>query len=220
MARLPSLTGLSRPRRLPPREEARPRPPATVPDPGEVCPHPRGTTVGVAACLRGQPRPLLGGGETGPAWRAFPFSTAENLFVDAMSVTTRRWSKEEEEAGGMEEEMSNGGSGPLLIYSQKEANRRPPRSQVMIVFLCMQQGLVKSNGCRGSVGKRRRPRLVNRHALIKAAGGWARGTPHLPFGFASKPSPSAPWARGLLSAFWERGSPDLPACGQIGRAHV
>ena len=35
----------------------------------------------------------------------------------------------------------------------------------------------------------------------------------LTFGFASKPSPSAPWARGLLSAFWERGSPDLPACG-------
>ena len=29
----------------------------------------------------------------------------------------------------------------------------------------------------------------------------------------SRPSPRAPWARGLLSAFWERGSPDLPACG-------
>ena len=41
----------------------------------------------------------------------------------------------------------------------------------------------------------------------------ARGASPLPFGFASKPSPSAPWARGLLSAFWERGSPDLPACG-------
>ena len=41
----------------------------------------------------------------------------------------------------------------------------------------------------------------------------ALGAPHLPFGFASKPSPSAPWARGLLSAFWEWGSPDLPACG-------
>ena len=41
----------------------------------------------------------------------------------------------------------------------------------------------------------------------------ARGAPHLPFGFTSKPSPSAPWARGLLSAFWERGSPDLPPCG-------
>ena len=40
----------------------------------------------------------------------------------------------------------------------------------------------------------------------------ARGAPHLTFGFASKPSPSAPWAQGLLSAFWERGSPDcLPA---------
>ena len=41
----------------------------------------------------------------------------------------------------------------------------------------------------------------------------ARGAPLLTFGFASKPSSSAPWARGLLSAFWERGSPDLPACG-------
>ena len=41
----------------------------------------------------------------------------------------------------------------------------------------------------------------------------ARGAPHLPLGFASKPSPSTPWARGLLSAFWELGSPDLPACG-------
>ena len=40
----------------------------------------------------------------------------------------------------------------------------------------------------------------------------ARGAPHLPFGFALKPCPSAPWAPGLLSAFWEWGSPDLPAC--------
>ena len=41
----------------------------------------------------------------------------------------------------------------------------------------------------------------------------ARGALHLPFGFAAKPSPSAPWARGLLSTFSERGSLDLPACG-------
>ena len=41
----------------------------------------------------------------------------------------------------------------------------------------------------------------------------ARGAPYLTLGFAVKPSPSAPWARGLLSVFWERGSPDLPACG-------
>ena len=39
-----------------------------------------------------------------------------------------------------------------------------------------------------------------------------RGAPNLTFGFAAKPSPSAPWARGLLLAFWEWGSPDLPAC--------
>ena len=31
--------------------------------------------------------------------------------------------------------------------------------------------------------------------------------------FSTKPSPGAPWARGLLSAFWEWGSPDLLACG-------
>ena len=41
----------------------------------------------------------------------------------------------------------------------------------------------------------------------------ARSTSSLTLGFAAKPSPSEPWARGLLSAFWERGSPDLPACG-------
>ena len=41
----------------------------------------------------------------------------------------------------------------------------------------------------------------------------ARGAPRLPFRFVAKPSPSMLWARGLLSAFGERGSPDLPACG-------
>ena len=43
----------------------------------------------------------------------------------------------------------------------------------------------------------------------------ARDASHLPFRLSARPSPGAPWARGLLSAFWERGSPDLPAsaCG-------
>ena len=41
----------------------------------------------------------------------------------------------------------------------------------------------------------------------------ARGAPHLSLRFSAKRSPSAPWARGLLLAFWERGSPDFPACG-------
>ena len=63
------------------------------------------------------------------------------------------------------------------------------------------------------MGKWRRPRRVNRHALVRTACFRARGAPHLALGFTAKPSPSAPWARGLLSAFWEWGSPDLPACG-------
>ena len=41
----------------------------------------------------------------------------------------------------------------------------------------------------------------------------ARGASHLPFRLSAGPSPGAPWARGLLSAFWEWGSLDLPACG-------
>ena len=41
----------------------------------------------------------------------------------------------------------------------------------------------------------------------------ARRASPLPFRLPARPSPGAPWARGLLSAFWERGSPDLPACG-------
>ena len=78
----------------------------------------------------------------------------------------------------------------------------------------MSQELVKSSSCRGSAGKRRCPRPINRHASIEAAGFLgARRAPYLTLGFASKPSPSAPWARGLLSAFWERGSQDLPTCG-------
>ena len=40
----------------------------------------------------------------------------------------------------------------------------------------------------------------------------ARGASHLPLRFSAKPSPGTPWARGLLSAFWEWGSLDLPAC--------
>ena len=35
----------------------------------------------------------------------------------------------------------------------------------------------------------------------------------MPFRLPARASPGAPWARGLLSAFSERGSPDLPACG-------
>ena len=36
----------------------------------------------------------------------------------------------------------------------------------------MSQGLVKSGSCRGGMGKRRRPRPINRHASTEAAGFW------------------------------------------------
>ena len=67
--------------------------------------------------------------------------------------------------------------------------------------------------CRGSMGKRRRPCPINRHAATKVAGCWGPRRSALAPCFSAKPSQSAPWARGLLLAFWERGSPDLPACG-------
>ena len=69
------------------------------------------------------------------------------------------------------------------------------------------RSFVNSRSCRAvhdqsTATRRPRPQAVG-----------ARGAPHLPLRFSAKPSPSAPWARGLLPAFWERGSLDLPACG-------
>ena len=39
-------------------------------------------------------------------------------------------------------------------------------------FPCMSQGLFQSSSCRGSVGKRRRPRPINRHASTEATCFW------------------------------------------------
>ena len=44
-------------------------------------------------CLRGRPRPCLGGGEAGSTWRAYPFSADENLHDGAM--------KKKEKQGGV-----------------------------------------------------------------------------------------------------------------------
>ena len=61
-------------------------------------------------CLRRWTRSLLGSGEPGPSWQAFPFSASENIFAGAMGVTT---SDEEREKKRAEQEgMSNGGSAP------------------------------------------------------------------------------------------------------------
>ena len=67
--------------------------------------------------------------------------------------------------------------------------------------------LINSRGCgaahvQSTATRRPRPQAVR-----------ARGASLLPFRLPARPSPGAPWARGLLSVFWERGSLDLPACG-------
>ena len=67
--------------------------------------------------------------------------------------------------------------------------------------------LINSRGC----GDAHVQSIATRRPRPQAVG--ARGASHLPLRFPAKPSPGAPWARGLLSAFWEWGSPDLPACG-------
>ena len=138
---------------------ARPRAAAGRPSPrGRSPPRPRGATMGVAGCLRGWPRPRLGGGDSSSTWRAFPFSAAENLFGGAM--------KKEEKRDGMDRK---GRRLPVLIAR----GGQPPASMITCTHdpLCM-QGLVSLCSCRGVMGKRSRPRPINRHATPKAAGYW------------------------------------------------
>ena len=93
-------------------------------------------TSSLMPASRELPNLFFGGSGPCSSQGALPFSAAENLLIGAMGVVAGRRSKEEEEeTDGVEEEMSNGGSAPLLIYSLREANRRPPRSQVTMVFL-------------------------------------------------------------------------------------
>ena len=81
-------------------------------------------------CLRGRPRPRLGGGEAGSTWRAFPFSAAENLLDGAM--------KKKEKQGEMNRK---GARRPVLIAS----GGQPPTSMIAGNHdpFCM-QGLVQS----------------------------------------------------------------------------
>ena len=51
-------------------------------------PRPREAATGTIGCLRGRPGPRFAGVESGPSWRAFPFSTAENLFRRAMGMAS------------------------------------------------------------------------------------------------------------------------------------
>lgn len=83
------------------------------------------------------------------------------------------------------------GSPPPSSFIAGEGQPAIPTITGNDVFLCMHQGLVKSGSCQGSVGKRRHPRPINRHASREAAGCWG---PRL--------STLAPWLR--LEAKYER----------------
>jgi hypothetical protein len=113
----------------------------------------------------------------------------------------------------VKEMKTSKGAPPLSICNRQEASRRHPRSQVIMTIL----------HAAGSSPFKRLPRRheeaqtatpspsATRRSGPQAVG--ARGASPLPLVFVTKPSPSAPWARGLLSVSWEPGYPDLPACG-------
>ena len=93
----------------------------------------------------------------------------------------------------------------------EEANRRPLRSQVIMThFACRDLSCRAVAEASWGSGGADIQSIATRRPRPQADG--ARGASHLPLRFSAKPSLSAPWARGLLSVFWEWGSPDLPAC--------
>ena len=153
MACLPSSTGPPWLGRPPPRAAVPPR---------------RWAAAGVVTCLRGRPRPRLGAGEPGPSRGAFPFSAAENFLRGAIRGTSSNEAKKKQAS---EEEMGDGGSTPSPFIAE-EGQPAPPTIAGNDGFPCMSQGLVKSSSCRGSMGKWRRPRPINRHASTEATGFW------------------------------------------------
>ena len=180
--------------------EARPPVAAVRPSPcWKSSPRPRGAVVVATGCLRGRPRPRLGGVEAGSTWRAFPFSAAENLLDGAM--------KKKEKQGGMNWKGARRSvlmAGEVQPSTSTIAGNHDP--------LCM-QGLVQSVQLPRRRGEVETPTSNQLPRCPRPQAVRAHGASLLPFRLPARPSPGAPWARGLLSAFWERGSPDLPACG-------
>ena len=104
------------------------------------------------------------------------------------------------------------GAPPPSSFIAGEGQPAPPTITGNDGFSCMSRGLVKSGSCRGSVGKRRRPRPINRHVSTEAVGFWGPRCSALDLLLRLEAKPERALGPGLLSASWERGSPDLPAC--------
>ena len=119
--------------------------------------------------MRGRPRPRLRAGEPGPSRGPFPFSAAENFLRGTIGGAASNGTRRKKQAS--KEEMGDGGFSPSPFIAE-EGQPAPPTITGNDGFPCMSQGLVKSCSCRGSVGKRRRPRPTSRHMSTEAACFW------------------------------------------------
>ena len=98
---------------------------------------------------------------------AFPLSSVENFLMGAIVVSSGARRKKQ----ASEEEMGNVGSAPSPFIS-REGQPASPTIAGNGGFPYISQGLVKSCSCRGSMGKRRCRRPINRHTSTEAAGFW------------------------------------------------
>ena len=80
-------------------------------------------------------------------------------------------------------------------------------------FSLLQQSLVKSNGCRGSVGKWRRPRPIKRHTSTRSAGDWGPRRFSLALWLHLEAKSERALGPGATVGVLGTGVPDLPACG-------
>ena len=150
---------------------------------------------------------LAGTASTALGWRRVKFRLAGLTFLRGREPFQRSHEGKEEARGDGSE-----GQAPPSTYKPEEANRLPPRPQVIMTRFACRDLAVRTvaeapwgSGAahvQSTATRRPRPQAVR-----------ARGASCLPLRLSAQPSPGAPWAPGLLSAFWERGSPDLPACG-------
>ena len=97
------------------------------------------------------------------------------------------------------------GALPPFPFIAEEGQPAPPTITGNDGFPCMSQGLVKAGSCRGSMGKQRRPRPINRHASTEAACFWGPRRSVLDLWLRLEAKPERALGPGLLSAFWERG---------------
>ena len=155
-----------------------------------------GRTLSIASPLSTRDRPSAGAKDGGAGGRdrgVFPFSACFGATATEQAERKSDWKGEAEPQGSR-------GIG--------EARRRRRRNNCVGRRGCIARQIQRQRGEAETPTSNQPPRVNQGRRPVGA-----RGAPNLTLGFAAKPSPSAPWAQGLLSVFWEQGSPDLPAYG-------